>query len=312
MDERQQHKLHRLGGEAEGLHPLAKGIRGQAVRVAVGGEVVQLDALVAQPFAVRAARGKIGFDFLVGNHRAFLEINEEHPARLQSAFGLYVGGIDGDHAHFAGHNHAVIVREIIATRAQAVAIEHGADVFSVGERDGRGAVPRLHQTGIVLVKIALGLGHLAVLLPRLGNHQQHGFLQRPTAHQQKLQRVVEVAGVGTFRLHDGIKLLEVVAEQLALQRAFARTHGVDVAAQCVDLTVVAHKPERLRAVPTRKGVRGKPRVHHREVRLKIGPGEVGKIFHHLLGVEHALVNHHLARQATNVKQQPLGEALIEP
>ena len=311
VDERQQHELHRLGGEPEGLHPLAERVRGQTVRGAGGGKVVQLDALVAEPFAVRAARGKVGLDFLIGNHRAFFEIDEEHPARLQASLGFHVGGIHGNYAHFAGHNHAVVVREIIATGAQAVAVEHGADVFAVCERDGRGAIPRLHQTGIVLVKIALGLRHLAVFLPRLGHHQQHGFLQRPAAHQQKFQRVVEVARVGTFRLHNGIKFLQVVAEQLAPQRAFARAHPVDVAAHRVDFAVVAHKPKRLRAIPTRKRVGRKPRVHHREMRLEIGIAQVIKVVEQLIRGEHPLVNHHLGGQAANVKQQRLFKRSIE-
>ena len=311
MDEWQEHELHRLGGEPEGLHALAERVRSQAVRLAGGGDVVQFDALVSQPFAVRPAGRKVGLDFLIGHHCAFLKIDEKHPARLQAAFGFYVGGIDGDYTHLAGHDHAVVVGEIIAAGAQAVAVEHRADIFAVGKGDGRRPVPRLHEAGVVLVKIPLGLGHLPVFLPCLGHHQQHRLLQRPAAHQQKLQRVVEVARVGTFRLHDRIQLLQIVAEEVALQRALTRPHGVDVAAQRVDLAVVAHEPERLRAIPARERVGGKTRMHHREVRLVIRVGEIGKVGEQLVGGEHPLVNHHLGGQATDVKQQRLLEGCVE-
>ena len=43
------------------------------------------------------------------------------------------------------HDHAVVVGDPVARRAQAVAVEHRADDRAVGERDRRGTVPRLHQ-----------------------------------------------------------------------------------------------------------------------------------------------------------------------
>jgi hypothetical protein len=47
----------------------------------------------------------------------------------------------------------------------------------------------------------------------------------------------------------GEQLFQLVAEQLARSTPFAGAHPVDVAAQRVDLAVVAHEAVRLRAVP---------------------------------------------------------------
>ena len=46
----------------------------------------------------------------------------------------------------------VVVGDDEARRAQAVAVERGADLAAVGEGDGGRAVPRLHQGGVVLVE----------------------------------------------------------------------------------------------------------------------------------------------------------------
>ena len=204
------------------------------------------------------------------------------------------------------------MRFIIATGTQPVAVEYGTDVFAVGKSNRGRAIPRLHDAGVVLVKIALRLCHVFVLLPRLGDHQQHRLLQRATAHQQKLQRIVEVARVRAFRLHDRVKLLQIVRKQIALQRALPRAHGIHIAAQRVDFAVVAHEPERLRAVPTREGVRRKSRVHHGQVRGEIRIGQIGKVLQHLLGVQHAFINHHLGGEAADVKEQPLLQRFIKP
>ena len=311
MHERQQHELQGLGGEAKRLHTLQQRSLVKPGGFTGGSDVVQLDALVPDPRAVRALRGELRFNLIIRHNAALLEIHEEQAARLQPALGTHVGRINRDRAHLTGHDHAVIVRFIIAARTQPVAVEHGTDVFAVSKGNRSRAVPRLHDAAVVLVKVALGLRHVFVLLPRLGDHQQHRLLQRATGHQQKFQRVVEVARVGALRLHDRIQLLQIIREQIALQRALPRAHGIHVAAQRVDLAVVAHEPERLRAVPARKGVRRKARMHHRQVCGKIVAGKVGVILEHLLGVEHALVDHHLRREAADVKEQPLFHRFIE-
>ena len=116
-----------------------------------------------------------------------------------------------------------------------------------------------------------------MLLPCLGNHQQHSLLQRASAHQKKFQRVVEVSRVRAFRLHDRIQLLQILSHQFALQRALPRAHGVHIAAKRVDLAVMTHEPERLRAVPTRESVGRESRVHHGEVRGEIWIGQISKV-----------------------------------
>src|SRR5688572_33284140 len=64
----------------------------------------------------------------------------------------------------------------------------------------------------------------SVLLPRLGNHHHHGFLQRAARHQQELEDVVEHAGVRAVGLRDREQILQLIAEQRARDDALARAH----------------------------------------------------------------------------------------
>ena len=84
-----------------------------------------------QPLGIGPLRGDFLLQLLVGNQPALLEIDQEHPARLQAALLLDDLGIDRQHADFAGHDHAVVGREVIAAGPQAVAVEHRADVAAV-------------------------------------------------------------------------------------------------------------------------------------------------------------------------------------
>ena len=73
----------------------------------------------------------------------------------------------------------------------------------------------------------------------LGDHHHRRVRQRAPAEHEQLEHVVERRRVGVARFDDGEDLLQVSAEELAVQLGLARAHPVDVAHQRVDLAVVA-------------------------------------------------------------------------
>ena len=85
----------------------------------------------------------------------------------------------------------------------------------------------------------VGLAVLGVVLP-CGRHEHRERVPdvAPAAHEQ-LGRVVEHPRVGA----------RLVERRSAVERAGPRAHPVHVAADRVDLAVVAQQPERLRALP---------------------------------------------------------------
>ena len=273
-------------------------------------QIRQFQALPRYPLAVRTALGPFGFDFFVGNQAPGIEIDEKNPARLQATFGNDFGGIHIHHADFGSHDAKIVVGHVVARRAQPIAVQYGADIGAVGEGDGRWAVPRFHQTRVVFVEGALFGAHRVVLLPRFGNHHQHGFLQRAAGHQQELQHVVEGAGIRTIRFDDRKQLRQILAEQFARGDALASVHPILVAKQRVDLAVVAHETIGLRAIPGRERIGGKTRMHHRQVRFVVFVLQVRKKRKELMRRQHALVDDDFRGQANEEQQQAFRERRI--
>jgi len=86
------------------------------------------------------------------------------------------------------------VRHQVAGRAQAVAVQGGADGAAVGKRHGGRAVPGLHQRSVVLVKGPLLRVHVRVLGPGFRNQHGHGVaMPRPdmTSSSSALSKAAE-------------------------------------------------------------------------------------------------------------------------
>ena len=236
------------------------------------------------------ALGQRRLELLVGKEAALVEIDEQHLARLQAPLRHDVLLGNGQDAHLGSHDDAVVAGDEIARRAQAVAVEGGADLAAVGEGDRRRAVPWLHQRGVVLVERAALLVHERVARPGLRNHHHHRMGERVAALHQEFERIVEAGGIGLALVGDRPELVDIVAEQVGGDRRLARRHPVDVAAQRVDLAVVRDHTVGVGERPSRESIGGEPLVHERERALEIPVTEIGIIGAELVGQEHALVD----------------------
>ena len=125
------------------------------------------------PLFVGTARRVLRLDLLVLQDPPLLEIHKEDPAGLKPTFSHDSFRSDVENPHFGGHHDKVVVGENPARRAQPVAIEHGADLAAIGERDRGGAVPRFEQKRVVLIKGPALVTHLRVMLPGLGDHHEN-------------------------------------------------------------------------------------------------------------------------------------------
>ena len=181
-------------------------VRGHVV-LAVG-QVAEVHEPLVEPVAVGVLGRERALDLLVVDDAALRGVDEEDLARLQATLLHDARGVDVDHAGLARHDHPVVVGDPEATRAQAVAVEHRTDHGAVGERDRRGAVPRLHQRRVVAVEGALLVGHGGVVLPRLRDHHQHRVPDRASAEREQLEALVEARGVGRARRDDRERALQ--------------------------------------------------------------------------------------------------------
>ncbi len=263
--------------------------------------VLEPQAAALDPRAVGLRGGERALQLRIVDDAPGLEVDEQHLPRLQPPLldDLRLG--DVEHADFRGHHDVVVVGDDEARRPQAVAVERRADLAAVGEGHRRGTVPRLHQRGVVFVERAPVLVHQRVPGPGLRDHHHHRVGERIAAHDEELERVVERRRVGLSVVDQRPQLRQVVAEHRGRDRPLARPDPVEVAAQRVDLAVVADEAERVREVPGRERVRREALVHHRQRRDERLVVEVLVEAPDLMGEQHALVDDRARRERRHVE-----------
>ena len=254
------------------------------------GQLVERDLVFGEPLRVWVARVEALLDLLVGDDAAGHGIDQEHLAGLQAAFLLDVFGFYGQHAGFRRHDDQVVVGDQIAGGAQAVAIERCADDAAVGEGDGGGAVPRLHERGVIFVEGPLFGVHVRIAGPGFGDQHGHGVGQVAAGHEEQLEGVIEAGGIAAAGRDDGEELLDVVAEQRRGQDGLAGVHPVDVAAERVDFAVVGDVAIGMGELPGGEGVRREALMHQAERAHDVGIGELAVEVRHLGGEQQAFVD----------------------
>ena len=213
-EHRQQHELQILARAAEGaLRPAQLFRRHFRRRVCLDAQFVQRDAGFVQPPPVAARRGELVLDFIVADDAPLFQIHQQHFAGLQPPLADDVGFGDAEHAGLRGHHHAPVARQHAARRAQAVAVQHRADLAAVGERHRGRPVPGLHQRGVVFVKRAARVRHVRVALPRLRNQHHHRVRERITAGQQQFQRGVQRGRIRLPAVNQRPNFFQAGAEQ---------------------------------------------------------------------------------------------------
>ena len=290
-----------LEGVAEGLLFLKDFAVGQFRRQHRFGQVFQQDVVFVQPLAIWFGAGIFPLELLIGDDPTLLGVDQKHASRLQTPLDGHPIRGDGQHARLRGHDDHVVLGDVIAGRAQAIAIEARPDEFAIREGHRCRAVPRLGQAGVVFVKGAPLRVHALMVLPGLRDHHHHRVRQLAPGQREQLDHVVELRRVAVVGVDDGNDLPDVLAEQFGDEVGLSRLHPVDVPAQGIDFAVVRDVTVGMRAVPAGKGVSAEPRMHQRQGRGERRVAQVGIIPRHLLRHQHALIGDGPRRQAGNIK-----------
>ncbi len=240
------------------------GIRGDDARGL--GQGIERDLLLLQPVCIGLARGESLLDFGVGDDALLHGVDEEHAAGLQAAFLADVFGGNVDDAGFGGEHDEIILGDDVAAGAQAVAVERSADDASVSEGNGGGAVPGLHQRGVVLVEGALVLVHVGIAGPRFGDEHGHDVGKRTSRLEEEFDGIVERSGVAALGHDDGVEILDFFAVERIVEDRLAGGHPADVAADGVDFAVVGDVAIGVRQLPAGKGVGGEALVNESRAR----------------------------------------------
>ena len=265
------------------------------------GQAVEGDAGALDPLSIRLRGGERALQLVVVDDAPRHRIDEQHLAGLQAPLldDFPLGNVED--AHFRSHHDMIVVGDDEARRPEPVAVERRAYLAAVGERHRRRTVPWLHQGRVVLVKRAAILVHQRIARPGFGDHQHHRVRERIAAHHEQLERVVERCGVGLAVVDQRPDLVEVVAQQRTRNALLSRADPVDVAAQRVDLAVVANEAKRMRQVPGRERVGRKPLVHHRERGDHALVLQVAVVVADLMREQHSLVDQRARRHRRHVE-----------
>ena len=297
-----QHQLEVFGRIAEA--PLFGQQRraGRQRRRCRGRQVPKAAQVFFQPAPVRPPGGHGGLDIVIVDDVVVFQIHQEHAARLQAPLVGHVCRIHRQHAGFRRHDHPAVAGHRVAAGAQPVAVQNRSDLNAVGKRDRRRSVPGLHETTVVGVKVPFGPAHGRMVLPRLGHQHHHALGKGAAGMEQQFQGVVQGGRVAAAGRADRTELGHRAAAGAIPQERFTGAHPVDVAAKRVDFAVVAQIAERLGQIPGGKGVGTVALMHQGQ---GAGHGRVAQIGikgDHLIGQQHALVDHGAGGEAGNVKQ----------
>ena len=244
--------------------------------------LLQVNHVLVEPLHVRLGRLEVVVDLVVFEHLAEFEVEAEHLARLQAAalFDILLGDVAD--AVFTRDQQGVVVRDDVLGRAQAVTVEHAADVAAVGEREGRRTVPGFENGGVVFVEGTQVRVHVRGVLPRRRDDGAGGFEEIHAVDDQELQEVVGAGAVGRPRLQDRQQAFKLfLRENLALDRLGFDADVETVRFDGVDLPVVCDGAERLGQAPFRKRIGREALVKERERDLEI---RVLQVFIELLDV----------------------------
>ena len=191
---------------------------------------------------------------VVGNNGTQLGIDQEEFARTKTTFFFNLFRFKDLHTDLGTHNNHVVFGNDVAAGTQTVAVQSATNVAAIGEYEGCGTIPWLHDGGVILIVSLEAVGDGVFAIPTLGHHHCEGLRHGATGLAEELEYVVERSRVTHVGLHNWENLLKVVAKEVALENAFASLHPKAVTSDGVDLTVVGQHTERLSEVPSREGI----------------------------------------------------------
>ncbi len=196
-----------LEGVAKSLLALQNAVCGTARgRNRIGRRDSKFNRLPVEPVAVRLFGRNFQLDLLVRHDAPFLGIDQEHASGLEAALLQDPVRRHVQHADLGGHDDQIVLGHVITGGPQAVAIQHGADLFAVGKGDGGRAVPRFHEATVVLVEGLFLVAHRGVIGPRFGDHHHDGVGQGAAGQDEQLEAIVKHGRIAAVGVDDGQQL----------------------------------------------------------------------------------------------------------
>ena len=222
-----------------------------------------------------------GLGLGVLEHLATARIDEQHLTRPEASPAHRLGRRQRHGPRLGGHRHEAACRDREGRRAQAVPVDHRADLPAVGEHQRRGSVPRRQEPRRTAAeRCHVGMRRTSEV-ERFGDRGQERLGEVPAGGREELESLVERQRIGTVGREERTRLDQLGRDPLRAAVPGAPPDLLPVAADGVDLAVVGDRPEGLGQAPYRMRVRRVPLVEERvadrerfgQVRVQLGkPG----------------------------------------
>ena len=249
--------LVRLEGHRLDVQPATLGVETGEVAELGRFEGRIVDGALARTVLVGRARVVVdrqvaqdpGFRLGVLEHLAAARIDEQHLTRPEASPADRLGRRQRHGPRLGGDRHQAACRDREGRRAQAVPVDHRADLPAVGEHQRRGSVPRRQEPR----RPAAERGHVGMRraseVERFGDRGEERLREVPAGGREELEPLVERQRIGAVRREQRAGLDQLGRDPLRAAVPGAPPDLLPVAADGVDLAVVGDRPEGLGEAP---------------------------------------------------------------
>ena len=204
--------------------------------------------------------GNLVLNLIIADNASLLRVNHQHPSGTQAVFFDNSCRVNIYDTNLRCKNDSIVICNIITRRSEAIAIQSSTNSTAIRKGHSSRSVPCLNQRIMIFEEGLQVIIQMRIFAPRLRNHHHDSVRQTASAHQQKFQNIVEHAGIGTGFVNNRHNLLDIITPKTVAAHRLARTHPVDITAQCIYFTVMHQIAVWMSSLPAGKCIGAETRM----------------------------------------------------
>ena len=177
-------------------------------------------------------------NLIIADNASLLRVNHQHTSGTQTVFFDNSCRVNIYDTNLRCENDSIVICNIITRRSETVAVQSSTNSTAIRKGHSSRSVPCLNQRIMIFEEGLQVIIQMRIFAPRLRNHHHNSVRQTASAHQQKLQNIVEHAGIGAGFVNNRHNLLDIITPKTVAAHCLTRTHPVDITAQCIYFTVM--------------------------------------------------------------------------
>lgn len=134
-------------------------------------------------------------NLIVADNASLLCVNHQHTSGTQAIFFDNSCRINIYNTNLRCENDSIIICNIITRWSETVTVQSSANSTAISKGHSCRSVLCLNQRIMIFEEGLQVIIQMRIFAPRLRNHHHNGMRQTASAHQQKLQNIVEHARI---------------------------------------------------------------------------------------------------------------------